>query len=214
MKKSCLGIIVGLLVLLLSAACSSSPATYTLTGVLPDSTANGKTIYIVRQDDWKYVDTAIIQGDKFLFEGEVEEPAFCRVTVKSGLTACLILEKGHIVLDFTQSKYPSGTSNNDELARVCRMEDSQMKEFTKGMRQAIKERKRVKAYKEEYTQKLKNQAKELFKQHRNDWVGYYLLHSSYMNILDKEERKEVLESLGVSLQKTSRVQYLQKQLNK
>ena len=48
-------------------------------------------------------------------------------------------------------------------------------------------------------------------EHSDEWFKERL---DYMNEFITEERKEVLESLGTSLQKTSRVQYLQNQLNK
>lgn len=213
--KFLLGALMGMSLLLSFGACtpSSSGGDYIVSGVLPDSTADGYDIYLIRQDDWKNMDTAIVQGDRFVFEGHVETPAFCRLHVKPGWSSCLILEKGEIKLDYTKSKYPSGTKANEELARINQMEDNQMREFNRGMRKAIREKKGVAAYKEEYIQNVKKQARELFREHRDDAVGQYLLYSSYMNILDDEERMEVIQSLGPSLQSSSRVQYLQKQLN-
>ena len=203
-----------LLVMLLGACTSpSNPTSYTLTGLLPDESADGKTIYITRQDDRKYVDTAVVQGDKFMFEGVAGQPAYCRITVKSGLTANVILENGEILLDFTKSKYPSGTPNNDELARINRMDDGTMKEFVRGMREAFKANKPVNEYKKEYEQRMKEQAKALFKEHHDDVIGYYLLYSSYMSVLDEEEKKVIIANLGPSLQQTSYVQYLLKRLN-
>lgn len=213
-KKYLLETLVSFLFIASFCACTSSPkGDYIVSGVLPDASFDGKSLYLVRQDDWKHVDTAVVQGDKFLFDGTVSEPVLCRIAIRPGLSSFLILEGGKIELDFTKSKYPAGTAFNKELTRISQMEDNQMRDFTKGMRQAVKEKKRLAAYREEYMQNLRKQARELFGKHRNDVIGYYLLYSSYMAILEPEERREVIESLSPSLQETSRVQYLLKHLN-
>ena len=203
------------LVMLLCVACThSTPASYTVTGLLPDDSADGKTIYITRQDDRTYVDTTVVQGDKFVFEGVADEPVYCCIMVSSGLTANLILENGEIKFDFNESKYPAGTPNNEELARINRMDDNRMKDYIKGMREAFKAKKSLNEYKEEYEKNVEEQAKELFQKHNDDVIGYYLLYTSNLSALSDDECRKILENLGPSLQQTSYVQYLLKQLNK
>lgn len=46
--------------------------TYIVEGNFNDSKLNGKTIYIMRYDDNKLIDTTVIKGNRFVFRGTVD----------------------------------------------------------------------------------------------------------------------------------------------
>lgn len=187
---------------------------YTVNGLLPDSADNGKTIYITNYDNRRYVDTAVVEGNKFVFEGVADTAMLCRIHVNRGRFMDFILEKGDIVLDFSEKMSPKGTELNEELARINAMESSMEKNYREGMRKALKERTPIKDFKDSFNRQLREEGKKLFAKHNNDAIGYMLLYSSFINILDNEERLEILNSFGPWLKSTERAQDMLKMLEK
>ena len=53
-------------------ACNSAPKGYTVSGTLPDSTMNGQTLYILNVDNSECVDSTVVEGNAYLFEGHVD----------------------------------------------------------------------------------------------------------------------------------------------
>ena len=59
---------------LLTILCACNPAqqhstTYTVKGEVSDSSANGKMAYLMRYDDNKRVDSAMVQDNQIIFTG-------------------------------------------------------------------------------------------------------------------------------------------------
>lgn len=187
---------------------------YTVNGLLPDSASDGKTIYITNYDNRRYVDTAVVEGNRFVFEGMADTAMLCRIHVSRGRYMDFILEKGDIVLDFSDKMNPKGTDLNEELARINALEKALEKDYHTGMRKALREKTPIKDFKDEYRQRMKEEGRKLFRQHSNDAIGYMLLYSSFINMLDNEERLEVLEGFGPWLKSTARVQDMLKVLEK
>ena len=62
--------IVATAAIVLFAACTEpAPTSYTVTGILPNSSLNGKKAYLCPTTSQEVIDTTIIDGDKFIFEG-------------------------------------------------------------------------------------------------------------------------------------------------
>ncbi|MEG0517443.1 MAG: TlpA disulfide reductase family protein [Bacteroidales bacterium] len=107
------------LVLLSGAACGPKN-TFTVTGTLADSTANGKTVYLVDYNTEKPTDSTVIANGKFTFTGTVMADSIRRIDVaKTRLYANFILEPGTITLQISPRKYTmAGTPLNEALAKI------------------------------------------------------------------------------------------------
>lgn len=104
-------------------ACQQTPASYEVRGTLPDSTNDGKTIYMLRWNDDKFIDSTIVNGSDFIFEGVIDEPALCRIDV--GRTfANFILENNVYEIDFNTHTANSTSLLNMEYIRMNAGEDS------------------------------------------------------------------------------------------
>lgn len=52
---------------------------YTVEGLINDSTLNGQTLYISRYDDGMKVDSTQVTNGQFKFTGKADIPYFCRI---------------------------------------------------------------------------------------------------------------------------------------
>lgn len=117
-KKTAFGLFVAAVVLS-GASCGPKNA-YTITGILQDSTANGKTIYLKDYNSEKPVDSAVVADGKFTFTGTIQSDSIRRVDIpRTRYYANFILEPGNITLNLEPGKYKmSGTANNDVFALI------------------------------------------------------------------------------------------------
>ena len=111
--KSIQLLVVGALAMLCACQPSQKSDFYTVTGELEDSAHHGKKIYIMRYDDNKYIDSTFIEGNKFVFKGEVDTASFCRIDVSRSIFGNIILESGNIQVNLKKYNQPSGTPLND-----------------------------------------------------------------------------------------------------
>ena len=65
-------IIITLLAALMLAACTSTPKSYTVEGVVPYESYNNQMVYMVDVETMKSVDSALIVDEKFTFTGLVD----------------------------------------------------------------------------------------------------------------------------------------------
>ena len=68
---------------------------YTVEGLINDSTLNGQTLYISRYDDGMKVDSTQVTNGQFKFTGKADIPCFCRIDAGREY-ANFILEGGNI----------------------------------------------------------------------------------------------------------------------
>ena len=210
--------VVGVLLagLLEMSACTSggnAPA-YTVVGVVSDSSANGKTIYITRYDDNKRLDSTVVRDNRFVFTGTVDTASLCYIDLRRTAFANLILEEGNIAVDLTEDyNRPSGTPLNDELARISKSGDSldqamqdKYAEYKAKYEAPEELAKQWNALVEAQQKARLEQGKALFAQHTDDALGYYLLHSSYFESMSPAEQKELFLSAGSWLKSTRFVQ--------
>ena len=104
-------------------ACNSAPKGYTVSGTLPDSTMNGQTLYILNVDNSECVDSTVVEGNAYLFEGHVDTALVAGIST-NGRNSLFVfaLENGRITI--TDNGDSKGTPLNDELTRVSASLDS------------------------------------------------------------------------------------------
>lgn len=211
MKKRFLGGL-GLLATLCACAPTTQPNIYQVEGELNDSSSNGKMIYITRYDDDARIDSALVEGNKFIFKGEVDTAAFCRIEVSRREFGNLILESGAIKVNLKDYNSPSGTPMNEEMAVIAAKEDSiysavdKKREELRAQYSDDKEyRAQMEAYSESLSKELFSMSVELFKAHSNDAVGEFLLRTPFMPN-EAEELEAILADLGPWLKSRKTVQ--------
>lgn len=212
MKVNILGV-VGLLASLCACGPTQKPQAYTVTGEAYDSTMEGKVVYLMRCDDEKILDSTQIEGMNFVFTGQVDTAAMCRVVVKDTRRfAYIILEGGDIKANMQGYNRPSGTKQNDEMARISAAQDSiygLAGQAWKDYRAKYTDQKELEAQWKTYIEGFQKTLAEAYKQfyagHTDDAVGYFLLESVGMN-LDWKVQKELVAELGPWLKSTQRAQ--------
>ena len=192
----------------LAMLCACQPAQqgnkYTVTGELEDSAHHGKKIYIMRYDDNMYVDSTLIEGNKFVFEGEVDTAAFCRIDVSRNAFANFILEGGDVKVNLKAYNKPSGTPQNEEMRTISQEQDSIFayigrkkgeinRQYTDDGEKASEA---MKELIEEIKSTLQTRCKELYAYHDDDAVGFFLLSSAFFNELDLNVKLEILSTFG------------------
>ena len=202
--KSLQLLVVGALAMLCACQPAQQGNKYTVTGELEDSAHHGKKIYIMRYDDNVYVDSTLIEGNKFVFEGEVDTAAFCRIDVSRNAFANFILEGGDVKVDLKTHVYPSGTPQNDEMSRIAKEEADLYAELDHKMEDVKKQYEgddakideAIKKQKEEFKATLRKRCEELYAHHNDDAVGFYLVYSMFFDALDVDGKLEISSTFG------------------
>ena len=86
---------------------------YTVEGLINDSTLNGQTLYISRYDDGMKVDSTQVANGQFKFTGKADTPYLCRIDAGREY-ANVILEGGNVKVNVMTHNYPKGTTMNEE----------------------------------------------------------------------------------------------------
>ena len=152
------------------SACTPQQAlkSYTVEGVVADSSANGKTIYIMRYDNNRYIDSTLIANGRFTFQGKTDSAYFCRIDVNRDEFASFILEPGSIQVDLKAHSNPSGTPRNAEMVRLNTIEDS-LRKVTANMWESIQQQYKEEGERDEAMKKaLDEQAQRIA-----DWADAY-----------------------------------------
>ena len=90
---------------------------YTVEGLINDSTLNGQTLYISRYDDGMKVDSTQVTNGQFKFTGKADIPCFCRIDAGREY-ANFILEGGNIQVNVLTHNDPKGTPMNEEYTHI------------------------------------------------------------------------------------------------
>lgn len=112
-------------------SCTNYPSSYTIQGTLPDGNFDGETIYMLRYDDNTFVDSAVVSGRDFVFEGVADTPEYCRIQAGRLYYANLILENGEIVVDFNNHTASSTTPLNKQQNQMVEEAEKLDMEFTR-----------------------------------------------------------------------------------
>ena len=223
--KSIQILIAGALAMLCACQPSQKSNLYTVTGELEDSAHHGKKIYVKRYDDSKLIDSTFIEGNKFVFKGEVDTASFCRIDVDYGIFANFILESGDIKVDLKDNNNPSGTPQNELLGQIAK-EQTTIYEDVRKKHSEIDEKfaddkEAREEYRKQYVQNLKaelvKRATEIYATHHDDAVGYYLLGTIFMHEIDYDSQEKLMSTFGPWLksqkmvsEKLTRLQALKK----
>ena len=202
------------------ASCDQTPkvpaTSYTVEGIVADSTANGKTIYIMNYDGNQTIDTTVIQNNRFVFTGTVDTAAFCRIDVNRQEFGNFILEPGKITVNLNNRKNPaSGTAMNGLMTQIMQTQDSLIQVLMqkhKEMRAALPDEvafmQQAKAYFEKQLKPLYvNFYKQFSQSHTNDAIGFYLMYTHFFRNLSLEEKSNALQAYGPWLKSTQTAQH-------
>jgi len=110
--------VITFLAVLAFAACTTTPKSYVIEGVVPDSSYNNQMVYMYDTEIGIRVDSALVVDGKFTFTGSVDT-AVIRRLVLGQLYANLILENGNISveMDWYTPESAKGTPLNDERSK-------------------------------------------------------------------------------------------------
>lgn len=208
---SCMGILY---------ACSPSTHSteYSVTGVVSDSSANGKKIYIMRYDDNQNIDSTIIEKNQFTFKGQIDTASFCRIDVDRNLYANFILENGNIRVDLQKHNEPSGTPLNDKLAQLTLAEDSVSELINlrsqEIMKQCVNDEQafdsQIQEFIKQQRESIANKCADLYEGHWDDAFGYALLYSEFFNFTPLAQQKALIAKFGNWLKSTQTAQKISK----
>ena len=159
---------------LFTACTEPAPTSYTVTGILPDSSFNGQEVILRENYTRAIIATDTVEGNKFVFEGVADTARYCYAQVKNTRTfADLILENGNITLDFNAERVlPTGTGLNDILRDIYAVCDTIEKENMEAV------------------------SAEWFAKHGNDIIGIVLYGSPLFFTLDADAQIARLEGMG------------------
>lgn len=210
--KSIQLLVVGALAMLCACQPSKQSNFYTVTGELEDSAHHGKKIYIMRYDDNKYIDSTFVEGNKFVFKGEVDTASFCRIDVSRSIFGNIILEGGDIKVNLKEYNQPSGTPMNDEMRKIIQEEDSlfssvaqKQEEIEKQYSDTEQALELMMEVGQQFNENLAVRAKELFALHNNDAVGYFLMNRIFWDNLDTDVKIQIISTFGPWLKSQNKV---------
>ena len=197
-------LLAGCMALMCACQPSQKSQMYTVTGELDDSTHHGKKIYVMRYDDNQMIDSTFIEGNKFVFKGQVDTASLCRIDVDRSASAIIVLEGGDIVANFKKTVQPSGTPQNEALSQIAKEEEgiftdliqnlTEIKEKFANDKEAYTEAR--KQYMETFKARMAQKATELYAIHNDDAVGFYLLFSPYMDYISNDAKETIMSTFG------------------
>ncbi|MBQ4520003.1 MAG: AhpC/TSA family protein [Bacteroidaceae bacterium] len=192
------------------AACNSAPKGYTVTGPLPDSTFNGKTIYIMDVDKGVILDSTVVDGTEFTFEGQVDTAIVAGVSLDGQNTQLIfVLERGKTVI--ADNGNSSGTPLNEELGCIITSMDSLDNAYYAAYEKYEGSREEWAGVCEtEWVPRFKQQVIEAYQTHKNDPVGYVL--TQFMTVMNTDEQLDLMNGFGPWLLSTKRVSTMKETL--
>lgn len=185
------------------AACSSTPTGYTVQGTLPDSSMDGQPLYILDVDKGICVDSTIVKGDTYVFDGKADAAIVAGISADKGNSMVVFaLENGNVAIAVDGNT--SGTPLNDELTRVTVLLDSVNNAYYKAAEafEGSREEWAV-VYENEWVPRFKQQVIDCYQGHTDDVVGYVL--TQFMTVMSPDEQLDLMNGFGPWLSATKRV---------
>lgn len=204
--------------ILAGIACTKQTPSYTVTGILSDSTLCGKTIYLTDVNADTTIDSTLIAGNTFVFEGKQGTPILVRARI-GRKSAPFILENALIKLDFSQPKNLSGSILNDAFGKLLQAEDSldqvldQELEKIKSTAKDDAENSTLSDdyYDNQWKPAFAGKMKEFLSLHPTNDLGVYAIQMLNYT-LSKEEMDSLLASTGEYLTNRPLVKRIQDQI--
>lgn len=214
---------IALATLLAGTACTNRPASahYVVQGELSDSASHGKTIYLMRLDDHRNLDSTVVEGNRFRFEGTIDTAAFCHINIKQTQYANLILEGGHITVYpcFEGCEKPSGTPMNEAYAAIQTESDSIYSYISRKREELYGQCLDPQQFKSQWhavydsvLSTMSHRALELFREHGNDAVGNSLFGSLFCTSVNLDTKVQICQLMGPWLSSTIRGQSFKRQV--
>ncbi len=152
----------------LAVSCATANTTDNYTVTLPlTADEDGLSAYIVSFDTGEKLDSAIVEGGKAVFSGNVTTPVFTRILLDGNRAAMLVLEPGTICADI-KSRLATGTPTNDTMVSFFNKQNDLQKEYIALGDSATD------AQKDDIVNRYNNLGKETFEQNANNPFGFYL----------------------------------------
>lgn len=170
---------------LLATSCNTKPTTYEITGTVPDSTYNGKMVYMTEYENHKRLDSALVANGTFTFTGSIDTAAIRRLDLDR-LPVNLILENGNIRVDMSDLDSAEGTPLNDErkiykaaYKKAWSEADSIYKKIERKENPTAEEIAEIHRKEQElqktFMNKLESIARPYFEKNKNNILGAYIL---------------------------------------
>ena len=119
MKK--IGCFLMLAGMVLVVACDSNKNGYVLTGTVPGDIGNGEVVYMTDYNDGFIVDSAVVSGRKFVFQGKADSAMARSLTIQY-YQADVILDRGTMTVDMSDPYSARGnllTNKLNEFYKNC-----------------------------------------------------------------------------------------------
>lgn len=192
-------------VFLLLVACNQTPKSYKIEGILPDTSHDGEKVYLLEFYEDKYIDSTIVSGCEFLFEGVIDTPTQCRIDVGRQF-ASFYLENEVYEIDFETQRANSLSKLNtalnnyrfefEELGNSIGADIEKIKMQTDDPMEQMKLQEE--AFQNIYRQELLEFLKSNFKVNSNNQIGVDIL-LTYSSYATPEEMDELIAQAGKSV---------------
>jgi len=181
--------VISFLAALIFAACTSTPKSYIIEGVVPDESYNNQMVYLYDYATRKNTDSALVVDGKFRFTGSVDTAVIRRLEfiVLNRLAANIILENGKILVNMADPESTKGTMMNVERSKFRTEIESLFNDFRERYleiekQQDIDEETRQNLYDEnieQYKILIGGLIEKIFSSNKNNALGTFVLFSGW-----------------------------------
>lgn len=184
-------------------SCNTPPPSYTIEGIVTDSTLNGHMVYLTDMASHEAIDSEIITDNKFSFTGKADT-AFVGLLQVRPYRAAIIVENGKIHAELGKENKISGTPLNDDLTRFLSDIDStnlKLRRYQEEMNQLIADSAPQEQILKIYTSfqnSIDNLSSSYFDRNNDNALGAYVLYY-WSNFLPPARLDSVLNLAGENI---------------
>ena len=201
------------------ASCSQPIPSYTVMGNIPDSTFNGKTVYIFDRDKGQNIDSAVIENGAFTFTGQIDTAVLCLTQVGRKYYTTFMLENGTIQLNMETPNSASGTplietfsSYIQEEKRISELFQNKMKEIREQEQDKSKVQELTKTYYDnEYKPAYMAMLKDFIDKNQDNYIGAFALQN-LSNFMNPEEMESIIAQSSAFIQSRNIIRKLSQRI--
>lgn len=201
------------------ASCSQPIPSYTVMGSIPDSTFNGKTVYIFDRDKGQNIDSAVIENGAFTFTGQIDTAVLCLTQVGRKYYTTFMLENGTIQLNMETPNSASGTPLNEtfssyiqEEKRISELFQNKMKEIREQEQDKSKVQELTKTYYDnEYKPAYMAMLKDFIDKNQDNYIGAFALQN-LSNFMNPEEMESIIAQSSAFIQSRNIIRKLSQRI--